>query len=100
VKALMVALIQTLIYALDIYWWIVVLSALFSWLFAFNIVNGRNQFVVMIGNALYQLTEPVYRPIRRLLPDLGGVDISPIIVLLAIFFLQRFLATTVYSLVV
>jgi YggT family protein len=100
VKALMVALIQTLIYALDIYWWIVVLSALFSWLFAFNIVNGRNQFVAMIGNALYQLTEPVYRPIRRLLPDLGGVDISPIIVLLAIFFLQRFLATTVYSLVV
>ncbi len=96
----MVALIQTLIYALDIYWWIVVLSALFSWLFAFNIVNGRNQFVAMIGNALYQLTEPVYRPIRRLLPDLGGVDISPIIVLLAIFFLQRFLATTVYSLVV
>lgn len=96
----MIALIQTLIFALDIYWWIVVLSAVFSWLFAFNVINTRNQFVAMIGNGLYQLTEPVYRPIRRLLPDLGGVDISPIIVLLGIFFLQRFLATTVYSLVV
>ena len=93
----MTALIQTLIYALDIYWWIVVLAAVFSWLFAFNVVNGRNQFVSMIGNGLYQMTEPVFRPIRRLLPDLGGVDISPIIVLLIIFFLQRFLATTVAS---
>jgi YggT family protein len=96
----MIALIQTLIYALDIYWWIVVLSAVFSWLYAFNVVNSRNQFVGMIGNGLFQLTEPVYRPIRRLLPDLGGVDISPIVVLVAIFFLQRFLATTVLSLVI
>jgi len=96
----MIALIQTLIYALDIYWWIVVLAVVFSWLFAFNVVNGRNQFVSMIGNGLYQLTEPVFRPIRRLLPNLGGVDISPIIVLLAIFFLQRFLATTVLSAVI
>lgn len=91
----MIALIQTLYYALDIYWWIVILSAVFSWLYAFNVINSRNQIVGMIGNMLFQLTEPVYRPIRRLLPDLGGVDISPIIVLLAIFFLQRFLVTTV-----
>jgi len=96
----MVALIQTLLYALDIYWWIVVLAVVFSWLFAFNVINGRNQFVGMIGNGLYQMTEPVFRPIRRLLPDLGGVDISPIIVLLIIFFLQRFLATTVLSAVI
>ncbi len=96
----MVALIQTLLYALDIYWWIVVLAVVFSWLFAFNVINGRNQFVSMIGNGLYQMTEPVFRPIRRLLPNLGGVDISPIIVLLIIFFLQRFLATTVLSAVI
>lgn len=96
----MIALIQTLLYALDIYWWIVVLAVVFSWLFAFNVINGRNQFVGMIRNGLYQLTEPVFRPIRRLLPDLGGVDISPIIVLLVIFFLQRFLATTVLSAVI
>jgi len=99
-ESLMIALIQTLLYALDIYWWIVVLAVVFSWLFAFNVINGRNQFVGMIGNGLYQLTEPVFRPIRRLLPDLGGVDLSPIIVLLIIFFLQRFLATTVLSAVI
>lgn len=96
----MIALIQTLILALDIYWWIVILAVVFSWLFAFNVVNGRNQFVAMIGNGLFQLTEPVFRPIRRLLPDLGGVDISPMIVLLLIFFLQQFLATTVLRAVI
>ncbi|EBX4817166.1 YggT family protein, partial [Salmonella enterica subsp. enterica serovar Newport] len=81
-------------------WWIVILSAIFSWLFAFNVINMRNQFVAMVGNFLYQMTEPVYRPIRRILPDLGGIDISPIIVLLGIFFLQQFLATTVWRLAV
>jgi YggT family protein len=99
-ESFMIALIQTLLYALDIYWWIVVLAVVFSWLFAFNVINGRNQFVSMIGNGLYQMTEPVFRQIRRLLPDLGGIDISPIIVLLLIFFLQRFLATTVLSAVI
>lgn len=96
----MQAVILTLIYALNIYWWIVILSAIFSWLFAFNVINMRNQFVAMVGNFLYQMTEPVYRPIRRILPDLGGIDISPIIVLLGIFFLQQFLATTVWRLAV
>jgi YggT family protein len=91
----MLALIQTLIYALDIYWWIVVLAVVFSWLYAFRVINSSNQFVSMIGNGLYQMTEPLFGRIRRLLPDLGGIDISPIIVLLAIYFLQRFLATTV-----
>lgn len=85
------AVLSTLYYALSIYWWIVVLSAIFSWLFAFNVINTRNSFVASIGNALYQLTEPVFSRIRRFLPDLGGVDISPIIVLLVIFFLQRLL---------
>jgi YggT family protein len=92
------ALIDTLIYALSLYWWIIIASAIFSWLFAFNVVNSRNQFVSNIGTVLYRLTEPVYRPIRRFLPDLGGIDISPIIVLLVIFFLQRFLDSSVRSL--
>ncbi|RJT39600.1 YggT family protein [Mesorhizobium waimense] len=89
------ALIDTLIYALSLYWWIIIASAIFSWLYAFNVVNSRNQFVSNIGNVLYRLTEPALRPIRRFMPDLGGVDISPIIVLLIIFFLQRFLDSTV-----
>jgi YggT family protein len=96
----MLALLQTLVFALDIYWWILIASAIFSWLFAFNVVNTRNQFVAGVANFLYRVTEPVLRPIRRMLPDLGGIDISPIIVLLLIFFLRQFILTSVAPLVV
>jgi len=85
------AVIFIIYQALNFYWWIVILSAIFSWLYAFNVINSSNQFVNMIGRFLYQLTEPVYRPIRRFLPDLGGIDITPIIVLFIIMFLQYFL---------
>jgi YggT family protein len=91
----MVAIINTLYFALDIYWWILIGSAVFSWLYAFNVVNSRNQFVASVGNMLFQLTEPVLRPIRRIMPDLGNVDISPIIALVAIFFLQQLLINTI-----
>ncbi|AZO60661.1 MAG: YggT family protein [Mesorhizobium sp.] len=93
----MIALIQTIVMALDIYWWIIIASAIFSWLYAFNVVNSRNQFVGTVGNMLYRLTEPALRPIRRYMPDLGGIDISPIILLLIIFFIRQFLITTVFS---
>jgi YggT family protein len=91
----MLALISTIDLALGIYWWIVILSAVFSWLYAFNVVNPSNQFVGMVGNALYRLTEPALRPIRNFLPDLGGIDISPIVLLLLIFFLRQLLWTTI-----
>ncbi len=91
----MLALIQTIIMALDIYWWLIIASAIFSWLYAFNVVNPRNQFVGSIGNFLYRVTEPALRPIRKVLPDLGGIDISPIILLLALFFIRQFILTTV-----
>ncbi len=90
----MIALLETIILALSIYWWLIILSAIFSWLYAFNVVNPRNQFVATIGNFLNKVTEPALRPLRRLLPDLGGIDISPIIVLLLIFFAQNFIRTT------
>lgn len=92
----MTALIQTVILALDLYWWIIIASAIFSWLYAFNVVNPRNQFVGTIGNALYRLTEPALRPIRRVMPDLGGIDISPIILLLLIFFVQSVITRYIY----
>ncbi|HEY5817561.1 MAG TPA: YggT family protein [Mesorhizobium sp.] len=91
----MEALLKLILAAINIYWWIVMLAVVFSWLFAFNVINSRNTFVNSVGNALFQLTEPVFRPIRRLLPDLGGVDISPIIVLLLLYFLTEFISTTV-----
>ncbi len=91
----MLALVQTVVLAIDIYWWLIIASAIFSWLYAFNVVNPRNQFVGSIGNALYRITEPALRPIRRVLPDLGGIDISPIILLLILFFVRQFILTTI-----
>jgi YggT family protein len=91
----MLALIQTIVLALDIYWWIIIASVIFSWMFAFNVVNSRNQVVAVVGDFLFRATEPALRPIRRFLPDLGGIDISPIILLLLIFFLRQLILTTI-----
>ena len=91
----MTALFVTLDTALLLYTYIIIASAIFSWLYAFNVVNSGNQFVAAIGNMLYQITEPVYRPIRSIMPNLGNLDISPIIVLLAIMFLRIFLRTSI-----
>ena len=76
---------------LQMYVWVVIAAAILSWLVAFNVVNTRNQVVYQIGNALYRLTEPALRPIRRIIPNLGGIDISPVILLLIIYFLQMVL---------
>jgi YggT family protein len=92
----MLALFQTIDLALNLYTWILIGSAIFSWLYAFNVINSSNQFVNAIGTFLYNVTEPVLRPIRRVMPDLGGIDISPIIVLLLIFFLRSLLWTSIY----
>ncbi|TKB13598.1 MAG: YggT family protein [Mesorhizobium sp.] len=81
--------------AIVFYWYIVIAAAIFSWLYAFNVVNSRNQFVGMIGNMLYRLTEPALRPIRRFMPDLGGIDISPIVLLFILIFVDVLLNTTI-----
>jgi YggT family protein len=76
---------------IDIYTWIVIASAIMSWLVAFGVVNTRNQFIRWVVDFLYRITEPALRPLRRILPNLGGVDISPVILLLALFFLRSLL---------
>ena len=91
-------LINVVQVALNIYFWVIIISAILSWLVAFNVVNTRNQAVSTIGNALFRLTEPALRPIRRFMPNLGGVDISPVILLLAIYFIQSVLANIQYRL--
>ncbi|AQZ51324.1 YggT family protein [Martelella sp. FLE1502] len=91
----MIALFETIYYALEIYKWVIIASAIFSWLYAFNIINAHSPFINSIGRGLYAVTEPVYRPIRNFLPNLGGIDISPVIVLLIVFFLQRLILTGV-----
>lgn len=94
----MLALFQTIDLALNLYTWVLIGSAIFSWLYAFNVINSSNQFVGAIGSFLYNVTEPVLQPIRRIMPNLGGIDISPIIVLLIIFFLRSLLWTSIYPL--
>jgi YggT family protein len=74
---------------LGLYVWILIASAVLSWLVAFNVVNTRNRAVYVIGDFLYRVTEPVLAPIRRILPNLGGLDLSPIIVILIIFFIRN-----------
>jgi YggT family protein len=76
---------------IDIYTWVVIASAIMSWLVAFGVVNVRNQFIRVVVDLLFRLTEPVLRPIRRILPNLGGVDISPVILLLGLFFVRSLL---------
>jgi YggT family protein len=84
----MIELLQFISYLLTIYVYIVIAMAILSWLIAFNVVNTRNPVVHMIAELLYRLTEPVLRPIRSLLPNMGGIDISPIILFLIILFIQ------------
>lgn len=90
------AILDVVMIALNLYWWIVIASALFSWLFAFGVVNPRNQFVNSIGRFLYQATEPALRRIRTFMPNLGAIDISPIILLLGIILIQQVIIRYVY----
>ena len=76
---------------IDIYTWIVIAGAIMSWLVAFGVVNVSNKFIRMVVDVLYRLTEPVLRPIRQILPNLCGVDISPVILLLGLFFIRSLL---------
>jgi YggT family protein len=74
--------------ALQLYIYLLVASAVLSWLIAFNVVNVRNQFVATIADFLYRITEPALRPIRNLMPNLGGIDISPVILIFIIIFIR------------
>ena len=77
---------------IDIYFWVILASVIMSWLIAFNVINGSNRFVRQIGYALSRLTEPLLGPIRRRLPDLGGIDISPIVLLIGLQFVRYLVA--------
>ena len=91
---------QSILWLIDtvitLYIWCLIISAILSWLVAFNVVNTQNRIVYMIGDFLYRITEPVLAPIRRMLPNLGGLDLSPIVVILIIIFLQRVIGYYIY----
>src|SRR5512138_1815048 len=94
------AILEVILIVLDLYVWLLIASAILSWLIAFNVVNTRNQFVAAVAEFLYRITEPALAPIRRFLPNLGGLDISPIILILIIMFIQRVIAYYVYPYVI
>lgn len=82
-------LLQIVQVLLTIVWWIIVIQAVLSWLIAFNVINTHSDFVRAVWTALQRMTEPLYRPIRRILPDFGALDISPLVVLLILYILQN-----------
>ena len=85
----MYVLLEVILMVLDIYRWVVIAMIIASWLIAFNIVNTRNEFVNQVWRILNQLTEPVLRPIRRIMPKFSGLDLSPIVRFIIIFFIQQ-----------
>jgi YggT family protein len=90
------ALLDVILIALELYSWAIIISAVVSWLVAFNVVNMRNDVVRSVAMGLYQITEPALRPIRRILPNLGTMDISPIILLLLIMLIERIIRMYIY----
>jgi YggT family protein len=84
----MVPLISFIVLVIDLYIWVVIASAILSWLIAFNVVNTNNRFVYQVADMLYRVTEPALRPIRNILPNLGGIDISPVILILFLLFIR------------
>ena len=85
----MVALLQTISMVLGLVWIVFLVMIIMSWLISFNVINTRNQFVAGLWRVVNAITEPILKPIRRVIPPLGGLDLSPIIVFVIIFFLQQ-----------
>ncbi|OHB34161.1 MAG: hypothetical protein A2882_11820 [Phenylobacterium sp. RIFCSPHIGHO2_01_FULL_70_10] len=91
----MIAIIQFIFFIvgalIELLIWAIIINAILSWLVAFDVINLRNRFVYNVANFLDRVTAPIMRPVQRIIPTLGGVDISPIIVILILMGLQRFL---------
>lgn len=92
----MKAILDVILIALNLYWWVIIISAVLSWLIAFNVVNYRNQIVAQIDTTLRAMTEPVLAPIRRRMPNLGAVDLAPIVLLLGIILIQQVIIRYIY----
>ena len=83
------AVIDVILIVLQLYIYLLIAQAVLSWLIAFNVINVRNQFVAMVWDFLFRITEPALRPIRNMMPNLGGIDISPVILILLIILLEN-----------
>ena len=94
------SILYVILLILDIYIWLLIAAAVLSWLIAFNVINTRNQFVAMVVDFLYRITEPVLRPIRNVLPSLGGIDISPVVLILIIILIKDIIVRYIYPAVI
>ena len=87
----MYALLNLIDSAISIYIWLLIASVVLTWLVAFNVINTRNRFVYTVGDFLHRITEPALRPLRSVLPNLGGIDISPVVLILLLYFVRDLL---------
>jgi YggT family protein len=85
----LIVILQIVQVLLTVLWWVIVIQAILSWLIAFNVINTYNDFVRSVWTALEKITEPLYRPIRKILPDFGALDLSPLVVLLVLYILSN-----------
>ncbi|MFK4811374.1 YggT family protein [Devosia neptuniae] len=93
----MKAVLDVIMVILQLYWWVLLVMIIMSWLISFNVINTRNQFVAAVWRVVNQLTEPLLNPIRRFMPNFSGLDISPIILFLIIFFIQQLILRYGYA---
>ena len=94
------SILYVILLVLDLYIWLLIAAAILSWLVAFNVINARNQFVAMVGDFLFRITEPVLRPIRNMLPSLGGIDVSPVVLILIIILIKDIIVRYIYPAVI
>jgi len=87
----MQSILKLIVQIIELYTWIVIISVILTWLVQFNVINTSNRIVYAVGDFLYRITEPALRPIRRWIPSFGGIDLSPIILLLGLVLLQNLL---------
>jgi YggT family protein len=97
-NTILIPILQVSSVALNLYWWVVLVAVIMSWLVALNMINTHNQIVRTIGNFVHQLTDPVLRRIRRVVPSVGNVDLSAIVLFLLIILLQQFIAQLIFRL--
>lgn len=91
-------LLDILMILLNVLWWIIIVQAVMSWLIAFNVINTHNEFVGQLWYVLERITEPLYRPFRRIMPDFGGLDLTPMAVLILLIIMQQAVVPYLYRL--
>ncbi len=92
----MLSLLNLIDTVISIYVWMIIVSVILSWLIAFSVINTHNQFVAMLRDFLHRITEPALAPIRRILPDLGGIDLSAVALILMLWFLRSLMHEYLY----